>query len=118
MLDSDKGTNEEQDNYNRIQELNKNGVKAYVTRKREPENYIHVDVLELNNSNTTCITDVCDAKKVIHGLKKTRKTNIIEDYWVRMSVDQIREMEKYLDNDGNERFELTDIFNDFLSLAP
>lgn len=41
LLDSDKGTPEETKNAEAVQQLRKDGIKAYVTRKREPENYIH-----------------------------------------------------------------------------
>ena len=47
LLDSDKGTNEEQQNLDKITEIRADGIKAYTTRKREPENYIHLDCLAL-----------------------------------------------------------------------
>ncbi len=33
-----------------------------------------------------------------------------------MTVKQIRDAEKYIDDDGNEHFEFTEIFEDFLTL--
>ncbi len=117
LLDSDKGTNEEQKNIDQIQGLRQAGIKAYVTRKREPENYIHLDCLNLPAGSTFNFTETCDAKVLIANEKSTKKTLILETYWTRMTPDQIREVETYDDN-GNDRYEFTEIFTDFLSLVP
>ena len=45
LLDSDRGTPEEPKNRQKVAHLRASGIKAYLTRKREPENYIHVDCL-------------------------------------------------------------------------
>lgn len=117
LLDSDKGTNEEQKNLNIINELQREGIKAYVTRKREPENYIHIDVLNLPPDNTFQLTDTCDAKALIASEKTSRKQNVLEDYWTLMNAEQIREVETYTDDNGIERYEFTEIFLDFFSLV-
>ncbi|WPR72414.1 AAA family ATPase [Flavobacterium sp. NG2] len=116
ILDSDKGTNEEQANVNTIQELKDKGVKAYLTLKREPENYIHLDVLNLPAGSTFTFTDTCDAKVLIAAQKISRKQNVLEDYWTLMTVNQIREVEKYNDN-GVEKHEFTEMFTDLLSIV-
>jgi putative ATP-dependent endonuclease of OLD family len=116
ILDSDKGTNEEQANVNTIQELKDKGVKAYLTLKREPENYIHLDVLNLPAGNTFTFTDTCDAKVLIAAQKNSRKQNVLEDYWTLMTVDQIREVEKHNDN-GVEKYEFTEMFTDLLNIV-
>ncbi|MBJ7553058.1 ATP-binding protein [Marinomonas spartinae] len=116
LLDSDKGTNEEQQNIDKVADMQADGIKAYITRKREPENYIHLDCLSLPEGSQFTLTDTCDAKELIGREKGTRKSNIIEDYWVLMSARNIREMESYFDGD-TERFEFTDMFSDFLSLV-
>lgn len=117
LLDSDKGTNEEQKNIDQIQDLRQAGIKAYVTRKREPENYVHLDCLNLSAGSTFSFTETCDAKVLIANEKSTKKTLILETYWTRMSADQIRMVETYDDN-GIERYEFTEVFTDFLSLVP
>lgn len=117
LLDSDKGTNEEQKNIDQIQDLRQAGIKAYVTRKREPENYVHLDCLNLPAGSTFSFTETCDAKVLIANEKSTKKTLILETYWTRMTADQIRIVETYDDN-GNDRYEFTEIFTDFLSLVP
>jgi len=116
LLDSDKGTTEEQQNLDRIAEMRADGIKAYTTRKREPENYIHLDCLELPDESQFSFTDICDAKTLIGTEKGTRKSNVLENYWVLMTAEKIREMESYSD-DGIEKYEFTEMFNDFLELV-
>ncbi|PLY09215.1 MAG: lantibiotic ABC transporter [Arcobacter sp.] len=116
LLDSDKGTAEEAQNIAKQCELHNDGVKAYLTRKREPENYVHLDCLDLEAGSTFSFTDLDDAKILISQEKGTRRTNVLEDYWVRMNVEQIREVEKY-NIDGIDKYEFTEMFNDFLELA-
>jgi putative ATP-dependent endonuclease of the OLD family len=116
LLDSDKGTVEAAQNIRKINDLHAENVKAYLTRKREPENYIHLDCLQLPNGSTFSFNETDDAKILIGREKGTRKTEVIETYWVRMSAEQIREVEKYDDN-GTDRFEFTEMFTDFLSLV-
>lgn len=115
LLDSDLGTPEAVKNTAAITELRTNNIKAYLTRKREPENYIDIACLNLPAGTVFSITDTDDAKIKIGDIKGTRRTTVIEDYWVRMSCEQIRLSEKYVEN-GNDRFEFTEMFTDFLSL--
>jgi len=116
MVDSDLGTNEEQQNRDKIQELRNDGIKAYLTLKREPENYVKIDVLNLPAGNTFRLTDTCDAKVLIAAEKTSRKQNVLENYWTLMTTEQIREVEKY-DNNGTDKYEFTEMFTDFLSLV-
>lgn len=116
LLDSDKGTMEEQQNLDRIAEMRADGIKAYTTLKREPENYIHLDCLSLPDESQFSFTDTCDAKTLIGAEKRTRKSNVLEDYWVLMTAEKIREVETYSD-DGTEKYEFTEMFNDFLELV-
>lgn len=116
LLDSDLGTAENQQNINKISALRNDGIKAYITRKREPENYIHLSCLQLPEGSTFTFSDIDDAKELISREKGTRKTNVLEDYWVLMSCDQIREMEKYTENDI-DKYEFTEMFTDFFSIV-
>lgn len=116
LLDSDKGTNDELKNLDVINELRSNGIKAYITRKREPENYIHLDCLSLPEGSTFSFTDTCDAKVLIAVEKTSRKQNVLEDYWTLMTAEQIRQVEKYSE-DGTDKYELTEMFTDFLSIV-
>lgn len=113
LLDSDKGTNEALKNLEQVQELRNDGIKAYVTRKREPENYIHPDCL----SKTAVYGEEDDAKKIIAKAIKMRDTHVLIEVWPKMSFEQIRETEQYFDEDGDEHYEFTEMFLDFLSLT-
>ncbi|WP_333852788.1 AAA family ATPase [Epilithonimonas sp.] len=115
LLDSDKGTNEEQKNIDTITNLVQSGIKAYVTRKREPENYIHLDCLQLPAGSTFAFTDTCDAKVLIANEKSTKKELILERFWTRMTAEQIREVEQYEDN-GTTRHEFSEMFQDFINV--
>ena len=116
LLDSDLGTPQEIQMRRRITQLQADGVKAYLTRKREPENYIHLDCLQLPPDSVFTFSDTDDAKSKISSEKGTNIKTVLEDYWVQMSCDQIRQVEKYIEN-GVEKFEFTEMFSDFLSLA-
>lgn len=116
LLDSDKGTNEEQKNIETISDLVQNGIKAGLTRKREPENYIHLDCLQLPVGSIFTLTDTCDAKILIANEKSTKKELILEKFWTRMTAEQIREVEQYTDN-GATRYEFSEMFQDFLNVV-
>lgn len=112
LLDSDKGTPEESKNRNLVESLRGKGIKAYTTRKREPENYI----LPCCIANS-CIsfTDTDDAKRIINGATKVATDKVLERYWPLMTGEQIRCVEQYNDN-GVEKYEFSDMINDFLSI--
>ncbi|HET6558034.1 MAG TPA: AAA family ATPase [Prolixibacteraceae bacterium] len=116
LLDSDRGTPEEIINTAAIQQLRADGIKAYVTRKREPENYIHVSVLNLPAGHGLSYTDIDDAKHLISVVKSKKKDNVLDSYWPLMTAELIREVETYDDN-GIEKYELTEIFRDFISIC-
>lgn len=116
LLDSDKGTSEEAINTTAVQELRADGIKAYVTRKREPENYIHLSVLNLGAGHPLTYTETCDAKHLISVAKSRKKENVLDSFWPSMTAVLIREVEAYQDN-GTERYEFTEIFNDFITIC-
>ncbi len=116
LLDSDKGTNEEHINAATVSSLREEGIKAYTTRKREPENYIHPDCIGLVNGCHLEYSEIDDAKQIISQAKSVRKENVLEYFWTRISYEQIREIEEYEEN-GERKFEFSEMFNDFLSLV-
>ncbi|QMU63203.1 MAG: AAA family ATPase [Flavobacteriaceae bacterium] len=116
LQDSDKGTPEEAKNIAKIQELKNSGVKAYLTRKREPENYILLECLNLPSGSTFNFTDTCNAKSLIAQEKFSSSRTVLENYWTNMDIQQIREVERYQEN-GVDRYEFTEMLNDFLSLV-
>ena len=116
LLDSDKGTPEEPINAAAILQLQADGIKAYVTRKREPENYIHLSVLNLPVGSPLVYSDTDDAKHLISVAKSKKKENVIDSFWPHMTAQLIREVETYDDN-GTERYELSEIFSDYITIC-
>jgi len=118
LLDSDSGTPEAGQNLTQVQQVRAAGKKAYVTRKREPENYILPEVVtpHYTGGATATWTDSSDAKKDIGTATSKGHGEVLEFFWTKMNAEQIRRAEKYADG-GTERYELTDMLTDFLSLA-
>jgi hypothetical protein len=119
LLDSDLGTPEEQKNRDTIAELHKLGKRAYITKKREPENYILPEVVApfVKVGGAVAYMDTDDAKRIIGAATMRRQEDVLEKFWQLMTAEQIRRAEKYLDGNGDERFELTEIFSDLLTLV-
>lgn len=116
LLDSDHGTSEENINKMAISDLQTRGIKAYVTRKREPENYLHLSVLNLSENSTLSYSDIDDAKHLISTTKAIKKENVLDTFWVQMTAELIREVEAYDDN-GITKYEFTEMLNDFITIC-
>lgn len=113
LLDSDRmSAGQITDNDKEVERLKSNGIKAYTTRKREIENYI----------DPACVRehvefgDYDDAKKIISDAASMRESNVIQNIFIKMSFDQIRSAEKYIEN-GITHFEFEEMFEDFYSLV-
>lgn len=113
LLDSDISTPEAQKNINTVNKLKEQGIKAYLTRKREPENYLHPDCFDV----PITLNDTDDAKVIINQHTGVAKGKVLEYFWPKMTFEQIREMECYEDEDGKKRYEFTEMILDFLSLV-
>ena len=118
LLDSDLGTPEELRNRKAVEDLKTAGKKAYLTRKREPENYILHEVIMpfVQNGAAIDYSDRDDAKKIIGAAIIKRPEDVLEVCWQQMTAAQIRQVERYIDDQGKERFEFTEMFADFLTL--
>ena len=118
LLDSDLGTPEHGQNVTQVQTLRQAGKKAYVTRKREPENYILLEVVtpHIMGGVAVVLTDTCDAKREISIATSKGTGEVLEFYWTQMNAEQIRRAERYTDN-GADHYEFTEILKDFLTLA-
>lgn len=118
LLDSDLGTPEHGQNVMQVQALRQVGKKAYVTRKREPENYILLEVItpDITGGAAVVLTDTCDAKREISIATSKGTGAVLEFYWTQMNVEQIRRAEKYTDG-GVDRYEFTEILTDLLTMA-
>lgn len=108
FIDSDK--TKEDDNTKNMKLVEKykaiNNCCAFVTKKREIENYLHPDLF----TSPFPIEDYNDIKKII-------RKDVFKKNWKKMSFEQIRERETYTDNRGNVHYELTETINDIISLV-
>lgn len=114
FLDSDKMN--DTDNTKNISTVNKNikhGRLAFCTRKRETENYLHPDIF----GGHVSISDFNDVKEEVKLYNQTKENKVLEQNWPKMTIEQIHEQERYLDENGNEHFELTEIVKAFLELV-
>lgn len=91
------------------QECEADGGVVHFTRKREIENYLHPEVVRSITGKDVAIDDFCDVKALVgdhcHGLIK------------HMSCDQILERDRWIDEQGNERHELLEVIQSFLTLV-
>jgi predicted ATP-dependent endonuclease of OLD family len=118
LLDSDLGTSTAGQNSKQVQQVRADGKKAYVTRKRELENYILPEVVvpHLAGGATVTWTDTSDAKKDIGAATSKSAGEVLEFFWTKMTAEQIRRAEKYTES-GTDRYEFTEMFTELLSLA-
>ena len=115
LLDSDNGAEHPTKNKDVIQRLKAQNIKAFTTRKREIENYIDTDCI--GDYNGPQISDTDDAKKLIEEHSSLKGKKVIETKWRLMSCEQIREAEKYEDDEGNIRYEFTEMIQEFLDMC-
>ena len=114
FLDSDRMNEGDETKNTKLVSINRNqGVKAFYTRKREAENYLHPDLF----NGEVEIGDYNDVKKEVNkfNIKVSRK-KVLEKYWGQMSFDQIRQRETFRDESGKEHFELTEIIQELLDV--
>ncbi|MDE8065598.1 ATP-dependent endonuclease [Erysipelothrix rhusiopathiae] len=115
LLDSDKGTNDEERNLKQVEDLKNKGIKAYVTRKREPENYIDISCIRESTFDKP-FSETENVKKKINQEINMSENDILEKLWPKMTVEKIRKVENYIDEQGNEKFEFTDMILDFYTM--
>lgn len=114
LLDSDQPTPEAQQNIQTQLQLNAQGIKAYLTRKREPENYLHIDCFD----SPISFSEHDDVKKLVNAaFPHVSRTKVLEHFWHKMTFEQIREMEHYTAEDESTHYEFTEMILDFLSLV-
>lgn len=108
FLDSDKlNITDKTKNIELVEKLNLEKIRAFCTRKREIENYLHIDLLRTKFPALLEIEDFSDIKKLT-----TKK--VFENNWKNMTFEQFRERETYIDGE-KEHFELTEIIKQILS---
>jgi len=119
LLDSDRGGQDEGRNRKAVENLIAEGKKAFLTRRREPENYILPEVVQpfVKVGGALAYGETDDAKRVIGIATVRRQEEVLERYWPLMTVEQIRAVERHLDEDNEERFEFTELLSEVLALV-
>ena len=107
LLDSDLGTPEEHKQIERIEPLEKNGIIARLTKKRELENYLHKDIVKIE------VSDLQDAKVLIGRQMDTNKNKVLKEFWPMMTSELIREVEQY-DIEGVTHYEFSEFFEEII----
>jgi hypothetical protein len=93
------------------------GKYVHLTRRREPENYIHPQILQDQYNHTgfqQCNTN--DAKHEINAITQIKRTKVLEELWPHMTAELILEMDVY-EEDGQEKHELADSLSELLNLV-
>lgn len=109
LMDSDVGDPvQNSKNLEKISELRSQGKIAFLTRKREPENYLDPSLFQASHGVKIEYTDTCDAKKIIASALMIRKDDVLERFWPRMTADQIKERSNYNET-GTDKCEILEI---------
>ncbi|WP_296130211.1 AAA family ATPase [Pseudomonas sp. Ga0074129] len=115
FLDSDIGGRPEQ-NLKRKEEVEEKGRAFYSTRKREIENYLCPDMIEVQAGVSVNFTDTCDAKKIIGQATRVKADEVIDKFWPLMTAEQILQRSMY--QEGTEqRSELKELVENLLALV-
>lgn len=115
LLDSDRGNEvEHARNKRKVDDLRAEGRVAFLTRKREPENYIDPVLIQQAYGVEVTYSDTCDAKKIIAAATRKRPEDVLERFWPMMSADQIVECSTYVE-DGAEHVELVEILAEVIA---
>ncbi|MCG8551562.1 MAG: hypothetical protein MI799_14275, partial [Desulfobacterales bacterium] len=117
LMDSDIGDPMQHSrNVKKIEEIRTSGKLGFLTKKREPENYIDPQIIMDEYEIVVEYSEEDDAKKIIATATTTRKDDVLEKFWPKMTAEMILSQSKYID-DGAGRYEIQEILSDVLSLC-
>lgn len=118
FMDSDIGHEiEHQKSLQMAEEIKDLGKFVHLTRKREPENYIHPNILNDEYGITDFEQSITkDAKTEISNLIPLSGRHVLDTLWPKMTSELILEMDVY-EEDGQEKHELVDSLNELLNLV-
>tara|TARA_R100001244_G_scaffold74783_1_gene59698 strand:+ start:17777 stop:19606 length:1830 start_codon:yes stop_codon:yes gene_type:complete len=117
FLDSDIGGDASQVKsiQKRRTEVEAQGRVFYSTRKREIENYLCPDLIQVEAGVRVVFTDTCDAKKIIGNAVGMKPDDVIDRYWPLMTAEKIIQCSTFRDGD-DEKVELKELIASLLSL--
>lgn len=117
LLDSDAGDpHNSPKNKASIDDIIKQGKMGFLTRKREPENYLDPHLFQISHGITITYSDTCDAKSIIATALTIRKEDVLEKHWPKMTAEQITKQSEYLEN-GVVRYEIFDLLTAISTLT-
>ena len=118
VSDSDLGGSPEQVAaiLKRKQEVEGQGRAFYSTRKREIENYLCPDMINMQTGIQVAFTDTCDAKKIIGKAVGIKADDVIDKLWPLMTAEQILNRSTYREN-NIDRAELKELLGNLLKLV-
>ncbi|MBF7728591.1 AAA family ATPase [Pseudomonas sp. N040] len=118
FLDSDIGGPPEQvaSIAKRKQEVEGSGRAFYSTRKREIENYLCPDMIDVQTGVRVTFTDTCDAKKIIGQAVRIKADDVIDKLWPHMTAEQILQSSMYQVG-AEQRSELKELIENLLTLV-
>ncbi|MCW7496891.1 ATP-dependent endonuclease [Leptospira levettii] len=113
IFDSDIGDEfQNSQNISKINNINGNGNFAFLTRKREPENYLHTKLIKEIYDIEISYTETEDAKKKIATAIRKNPNDVLESLWEKMTFEQLREVFEF----DNEKDEFLIWYSTFLTL--
>lgn len=118
FMDSDNGHDQEhRKSLAMAEEIRRLGKFVHLTRRREPENYIHPKILKDEYGiDDFQQTETGDTKEEISRITPLSGRQVLDTLWPKMSADLILEMDVY-EEDGDEKHEMVEVFNSILELV-
>jgi predicted ATP-dependent endonuclease of OLD family len=96
-------------------QCNEAGGKFYILRRREIENYFHRSAIKRATGKDVLVDQFNDVKHLISS--DYRPEHHVKNIVSQMTHNEILEMDKYVDEDGNEKHELVEMIKELLSLV-
>lgn len=100
-----------------IKDFRDRGIMAFLTKKREAENYLHPAAIQRKSRQLLSFGPTDDVKMIVNAATRTKQTRVLETYWVEMTAEEILEQDKYCDDQNVERHELLEMVTELLKLT-
>ncbi|MGJ4790084.1 AAA family ATPase [Leptospira koniambonensis] len=96
LFDSDLGDQfQNEQNISKMQEIVQEGRPGFLTKRREPENYIHPEIIKSEFNIELTFTETDDAKKIIGRSIRRNPNDVLELLWQKMSFKQLQTVSSF-----------------------
>lgn len=117
LFDSDLGDDFQSAlNEKQLQKLKAQGRIAFLTRKREPENYIPPELVSQMYSISLSYSETDDAKKMIGKAIRRNPSDVLSHIWPQVSFDQMQVVSRFEEN-GTSKDEFLEWLTAFSTLV-